>query len=206
MKVLLINGSTRKNGCGKHVLEEAARIFEEEGVETVLLEVGSKSLNDCLGCNKCQEIGKCVFDDMANAIVEKMRQCQGILIDSPVYFSHPTGSLLSVLDRAFLSGGKVFEHKVAGAITTLRRGGASITLDVLNKFFFNASMILVGSTYWNMVHGNSPEENDEDREGMQTIRNLARNMAFVMKCLAAGEESGIKKTELERTEWTNFIR
>lgn len=207
MKVLLFNGSTRKNGCTYTALCEAAKVLNEEGIETEIIQMGSIAIRDCIGCDKCAEIGRCVFqDDVVNEWIEKAKQADGFLFGSPVYYAHPTGQFLAALDRLFYAGGKFFCHKPGAAVVSARRAGTTASLDVLNKYFADANMPMIGSTYWNMVHGTAPEQVKQDLEGLQTMRNLGRNMAWILKCIEAGKKSDIFPPVMESSEWTNFIR
>ena len=209
MKVLLVNGSPRKNGCTNAALNEIAETLAEEGVESEIFWVGAKPVRDCIACHKCVELGKCVFDDdPANALAEKAKECDGFVFGSPVYYAHPSGQLLSVLDRAFYSGGSAFEGKPGAAVVSARRGGTAASFDVINKYFTICicRMPVVASTYWNMVYGKTPEEVAQDEEGMQTMRNLARSMAWLLKCIAAGRSQGVLLPEAGRKYRTNFIR
>ena len=207
MKVLLVNGSPRKNGCTNAALNEITGTLAEEGVESEIFWVGAKPVRDCIACHKCVELGKCVFDDdPANALAEKAKECDGFVFGSPVYYAHPSGQLLSVLDRAFYSGGGAFEGKPGAAVVSARRGGTAASFDVINKYFGICRMPVVASTYWNMVYGKTPEEVAQDEEGMQTMRNLARSMAWLLKCIAAGRAHGVSLPDAERTYRTNFIR
>lgn len=207
MKVLLINGSTRKNGCTYVALSEVAKALNAEGIETEIVQMGTGAVRECIGCDQCAGKGKCVFsDDVVNEWLEKSKTADGFVFGSPVYYAHPTGQLLSVLDRLFYAGGGFFAHKPGAAVVSARRAGTTASLDVLNKYFANAQMPMVGSTYWNMVHGTAPELVAQDLEGLQTMRNLGRNMAWLLKCIQAGKSQGIVPTDAERSHWTNFIR
>lgn len=207
MKVLLINGSTRKNGCTYVALSEVAKALNTEGIETEIVQMGAGVVRECIGCDRCAGKGKCVFsDDVVNEWLEKAKEADGFVFGSPVYYAHPTGQLLSVLDRLFYAGGAHFAHKPGAAVVSARRAGTTATLDVLNKYFADAQMPMVGSTYWNMVHGTAPELVAQDLEGLQTMRNLGRNMAWLLKCIQAGKEQGIVPADAERSHWTNFIR
>lgn len=206
MKVLLLNGSTRKNGCTYVALSEVAKTLNAEGVETEILQMGGEPIRECMGCDGCAGKSRCVFtDDVVNQWNEKARQADGFIFGSPVYFAHPTGSLLSALDRLFYAGGDAFVHKPGAAIVSARRAGTTASLDILNRFFANAQMPVVSSTYWNMVHGTAPEQVKEDLEGMQTMRNLGRNMAWLLKCIALGKENGVEPPGAETCQRTNFI-
>ncbi len=205
MKVLLVNGSSREHGCTAAALEEIARTLNAEGVETETVFIGNRPLSDCIACGKCKELKKCVFDDVVNEITAKAASCDGFVFGSPVYYSHPSARLLTVMDRAFYSGRKAFEMKPTAAIFSARRAGSVASMDVVNKYFTIASMPVVSSTYWNHVFGNTPEEVQQDKEGLATMRNLAVNMAWLLKCIQAGADAGISRPE-NPTFKTNFIR
>lgn len=206
MKVLLINGSTKKNGCVYVALQEVAKTLNDEGIEAEILQMGSLPIRDCIGCNFCQKNGKCVFDgDLVNEWLPKIKEADGFVFGSPVFYAHPTGQFLSLLDRLFYSGEKYFEHKVGASIVTARRAGTTASVDVMNRYFLDASMPIASSTYWNMVHGNTPQEILEDKEGLATMRNLGKNMAWLLKSLEAGKKAGVNIPEMENV-WTNFVR
>lgn len=206
MKVLLINGSPNVKGCTFTALSEVERILQENGIETEIAQIGNKPIRGCVDCGGCTGKERCAFhDDIVNEMLEKMEQADGLIIGSPVYFASPNGNLISMLDRFFYAG-KCFAHKPAAAVVSARRAGTSVTLDDLNKYFSIRQMPVVSSTYWNMVHGSKPEEVLLDKEGLQTMRNLGRNMAWLLKCIEHGKENGISLPESESGEWTNFIR
>lgn len=207
MKVLLLNGSPREKGCTYTALCEVAGALEKEGVETEILQVGNKPIRDCTACGCCAGKNKCVFDgDIVNTLIEKAKDCDGFIFGSPVYYAHPTGQIQSVLDRAFYAGKANFMQKPAAAVVSARRGGTAASFDVLNKYFTITQMPVVSSTYWNMVYGKTPEEVKRDEEGMQTMRNLGKNMAWLIKCIALGKQNNIAPPEAEQTARTNFIR
>ena len=207
MKVLLLNGSTRTNGCTFAALSEVSAALNAEGVETEILQLGGKLVRDCAGCNGCTGIGRCVFDnDVVNQWLETAREADGFVFGSPVYYAHPTGQFLAVLDRLFYAGQDAFAHKPGAAVVSARRAGTTASLDVLNKYFTNAQMPVVSATYWNMVHGTEVEQVVQDLEGLQTMRNLGRNMAWLLKCIDAGQDRGIMPPKAEDGQWTNFIR
>lgn len=208
MKVLLINGGARKNGCTASALAEAAKALEAEGVSCETVHLGGSPVRDCIGCGTCREKGgKCVFDDDAvNEIIEKAKESDGFIFGTPVYYAHPSGRVLSALDRIFYAGGSAFAHKPGAAVASARRAGTTASVDVMNKYFTISQMPVVSSTYWNVVHGNTPEEVKQDLEGMQTMRNLGKNMAWLLKCIQAGKDRGIEIPEAERSSRTNFIR
>ena len=209
MKVMLLNGSSHPHGTTMAALEEMAKVFEAEDVETEIIQVGGKPIADCLQCNACQKTGKCVFqDDGVNAFVEKARSADGFVFATPVYFAHPSGRIYDFLDRAFYSnsGYDAFRFKPGAAVAVARRGGTTAALDGLNKYFGIAQMPTVGSTYWNMVHGLTEKDASQDEEGMQTLRNLARSMVWMMRCFALDRQAGIECPVLEKGAHTNFIR
>lgn len=207
MKVILLNGSTRKNGCTYTALAEVAKTLGAEGIETEIIQLGSEPIRDCTACGRCAELGKCVFvGDAAETLVEKAKTADGFVFGSPVYYAHPSGNVQSLLDRAFYSGGRFFAHKPAAAVVSARRAGTTASLDALNKYFTINQMPIVSSTYWNMVHGKTPDDVLKDEEGLQTMRNLGRNMAYLLKCIEAGKAVGIDAPKAERAHRTNFIR
>lgn len=207
MNVLLINGSAKPAGCTYTALSEVARVLEEEGIRTEIAQLGGEPLRDCLGCGQCAGKGACVFGgDGINALIEKARAADGFVFGTPVYYAHPSGRVLSALDRMFYAGGAAFAHKPGAAVASARRGGTTASLDVLNKYFTISQMPVVSSSYWNMVHGNTPDEVRQDLEGLQTMRNLARNMAWLLRCIACGRENGIPAPRRETGFRTNFIR
>ncbi len=205
MKVLLVNGSSRKNGCTSVALNEVARALQEDGVETETFFIGNEALPDCIACRRCRELGHCVFDDVVNRFVEKAKEADGFVFGSPVYFAHPSGRLLTFMDRAFYSGGAAFCFKPAAAVLSTRRAGTTASFDVINKYFTICSMPVVSSTYWNHVYGTEPEQVAEDKEGLMTMYNIGKNMAWMLKCLALGKEKGIDHPDNEKI-LTNFTR
>jgi len=187
MKVLLFNGSSHANGCTFTALTEIAKALNEEGIETEILQIGAQPIRDCIGCRRCADSHKCVFDDdIANAWIEKAKYADGFVFGTPVYYAHPSGRILSAMDRVFYAGGANFAHKPGAVIASARRAGTTASLDALVKHLTIAQMPVVSSTYWNMVHGNVPDEVRQDLEGMQTMRNLAKNMVWLLKCIEAG--------------------
>ena len=209
MKVLLINGSTVKNGCIYTALSEIETVLNRAHIETEVLQLGNQPIRDCTGCGFCRKEGQgyCVFrEDIVNAWLDKMKKADGFIFGTPVYYAHPTGQILAFLDRVFYAGRDYFLHKPAAAVTSARRAGTTASIDVLNKYFSNACMPIVSSNYWNMVYGNTPEEVREDAEGLQTMRNLGHNMAWLLKCIKAGAEKGIIRPQMETKSCTNFIR
>lgn len=207
MKVLLFNGSNKTLGCTYTALSEIAKTLNTEGIETEILQIGAKPIRDCIGCNRCDGKQRCVFDDdIVNEWIEKATTADGFIFGTPVYYAHPSGRILSAMDRLFYAAEDCFAHKPAAVIASARRGGTTATLDTISKHLSINQMPVISSTYWNMVHGNTPEETKQDLEGMQTMRNLARNMAWILKCIDAGKKVGIDTPITETSAWTNFIR
>lgn len=207
MKVLMINGSPRRHGCTYTALTEVAKALTRQGVESEIIWLGNKPVQDCTACGSCFKTGCCAFDDDGlSTVVEKCREADGFVFGSPVYYSHPSGRILSFMDRLFYSGSCYLRGKPAAAVVSARRAGTSASLDVLLKHFTIAQMPVVSSSYWNMVHGARPEDVLQDAEGLQTMRNLGRNMAQMLKALAAGKANAIPCPENEYGSWTNFIR
>lgn len=207
MKVMLLNGSSNQKGCTYTALMEAAKVLEAEGIETELIQLGGDPIRDCIGCGGCRAGMGCVFqDDAINNIVEKAKSCDGFIFGTPVYYAHPSGRVLSALDRMFFSGKKAFEHKPGFAVASARRAGTTASLDVLLKYFTISEMPIVSSSYWTMVHGNIPEEVMQDAEGLQTVRNAAKNLSWLLKCIELGIENDILPPEAEHAARTNFIR
>lgn len=208
MKVLLLNGSSREKGCTYTALREVADTLEKEGIEWEIIYIGNKPGRDCIACGKCSELeNACIFDDdLVNEFIKKAEQADGFVFGSPVYYAHPSGRILSVLDRAFYAGKSAFAHKPGAAVVSARRGGTTASFDVLNKYFTISEMPVVSSSYWNMVHGNTPDEVMQDKEGLQVMRNLGRNMTWMLKCIEAGKINGIQVPKTEAQNRTNFIR
>lgn len=206
MKALLINGSPRSKGCTYTALTELKKTLEAEDIEVELLHVGHKDIHGCIACRKCHETGKCVFDDVVNEVAPKLAQADAFVIGAPVYFASPAGGAISFMDRLFFSTlGIDKTMKVGAAVVTCRRGGNTATFDVLNKYFTMTGMPVVSSQYWNMVYGGSAEEVERDAEGLQTMRTLGRNMAFLMKSIQIGKEQ-FGLPQKETPIFTNFYR
>ena len=204
MKVLLINGSPHKEGNTNVALSEVATVLEKEGVATEIVSIGTKAIQGCIACNKCQETGVCVFNDEPyRTIREKLQQADGVIIGSPVYFAGPNGMLCALLDRLFYSCRSALLYKPAASVAICRRGGASATFDRLNKYFTITNMPVVSSQYWNSVHGRRPGEAVQDLEGLQIMRTLGRNMAWLLKNI---HQKGLQVPEPEQTIRTDFIR
>ena len=205
MKVLLINGSPKKEGNTFIALREVQQTLEAEGIETELIHVGHKPIHGCIACNRCAETGKCAFDDIVNEVAAKFEQADGIVLGSPVYYASPAGTMVAFLDRLFYSSSFDKSMKVGAAVVVARRGGTTATFDVLNKYFTISNMPIAPSQYWNSVHGRTPGEALQDGEGLQTMRQLARNMAFLIKSIQLGKEKYGLPAHEERIA-THFIR
>ena len=206
MKVILINGSPNTHGCTYTALSEAAKTLEENGIKTEIIQVGNKDVRGCNACGKCRELGKCVFDDIVNEVAPKFKEADGIILGSPVYYASVNGTVLSFLDRLFYSGSFDKTMKVGAAVVSARRGGTTATFDTLNKYFTISEMPIASSRYWNQVHGSCAEDVAKDAEGLQTMRVLGRNMAFLIKSIALGKEKyGLPEKEPQKL-FTNFIR
>jgi multimeric flavodoxin WrbA len=204
MKVLLVNGSPNKEGCTYTALSEVATTLEKSGIETEVLQIGKKAVQGCIACGRCYELGKCAFDDeLYNKFIKLAKEADGIVIGSPVYYAGPNGSLCALLDRGFYSGSSHLTNKPAAAVVSCRRGGASATFDRLNKYFTINQMPVVTSQYWNSVHGRTSDDVKKDLEGLQTMRTLGNNMAWMLKTIA---DSKYELPERESKIATNFIR
>lgn len=205
MKVLMLNGSPRANGNTSLALREMDRIFAAEGIETETIQIGGRDIRSCIACGKCAQTGKCAFDDAVNEIAPKFEACDGLVAGSPVYYASANATLVAFLTRLFYSTHFDKTMKVGAAVVAARRGGLSSTFDELNKFFTISGMPVASSQYWNSIHGREPGEAAQDAEGLQTMRTLARNMAFLMRSIALGKEKyGLP--EQEASQMTNFIR
>ena len=206
MKVLLLNGSPHEKGCTYTALREAADMLEHCGVETEIFWIGTQPIHGCTGCGGCAAGKGCVLPSGGvNAFLEKMEWADGLIVGSPVYYASANGALTSFLDRAFYAG-VCFAHKPAAAVVSARRAGTTASLDQLTKYFTISQMPVVSSTYWPMVHGKQPEDVLQDREGLQTMRNLGRNMAWLLRCIELGRAQGLEPPAAEREARTNFIR
>ena len=207
MNVLLVNGSPHPKGCTATALKEVAKQLEKNGIETTLLQVGSKAVRGCIACGKCRETGYCIFkDDPVNEGIDLLRAADGLVVGSPVYYAGPNATVCAFLDRVFFLKSAPYAFKPAACVVSCRRGGASASFDRLNKYFTIARMPVVASQYWNSVHGNTPDETVQDAEGLQTMRTLGDNMAWLIKCIAAGQAAGITPPTPEPWVATNFIR
>ena len=211
MKVMLVNGSPHKNGCTNRALEEIALALAAEGIDAEIFWIGGKPVGGCIGCGGCSRKGSCVFDDVVNEFRPKALEADGFIFGAPVHYAHAAASLLGFMDRAFYSNGRAsepdaFSFKPAAAVTSARRGGTTAAFEDINKFFTIKQMPVVSSRYWNNVHGNTAEEVEQDKEGLWTMRQLGRNMAWMLKCLEAGRTAGVALPAQEPGESTNFVR
>lgn len=206
MKVLLINGSPKKNGCTYTALSEVSAELEKNGIETEIFHIGTEPIGACRGCGACKKTGKCIQNDIVNTAIDKFLEADGFVFGSPVHYASASGGITAFLDRVFYTTGRKLADKPGAAVVSCRRGGATAALDQLNKYFTICNMPIVSSQYWNMVHGNNPEEVMRDEEGMQTMRVLAKNMAWLLKCIKAGDEAGIARPQRDPKINTNYIR
>ena len=206
MKVLLFNGSPRAEGCTYTALQEIANTLHKHNIETELVQIGTKPIAGCIACGKCRNGAPCIFDDGVNELVTRLDEFDGIIVGAPIYYAGPSGQSTAFLDRLFYCAAGKLTGKPAAAIVSCRRGGASAGFDRLNKYFSINSMPIVTSQYWNQVHGNTPEEVLQDEEGLQTMRTLGENMAWLLKCIEAGRQAGVPSPTKEARLRTNFIR
>ncbi len=207
MNILMINGSPHEKGCTYTALSEIEKTLTEQGIESEILYVGDAAVRGCMGCGACSGKGKCRYDDdIVNGIIEKAAAADGFIFGSPVHYAAPAGVLTAVLDRCFFAGGASFRGKPGAAVVSCRRAGSTAALDRLNKYFTISHMPVVSSGYWNMVHGSRPDEVIQDLEGLQIMRMLGVNMAWLLKCIEAGKAAGIARPVPEKKIWTNFIR
>lgn len=206
MKVILVNGSPHEKGCTYTALTEVEKTLNKEGIETEIMWLGNDPVAGCIGCGACLKSGRCFRNDVVNTFIEKMSQADGFVFGSPVHFASASGELTSFMDRAFYGRGSLVAGKPAAAVVSCRRGGATAAFDQINKYFSISNMPIVTSQYWNQVHGNTPEQVVQDEEGMQTMRTLGMNMAWLLKCIEAGKKAGIDRPEYEKKIATNYIR
>ncbi|MBQ2938443.1 MAG: flavodoxin family protein [Clostridia bacterium] len=206
MKVILVNGSPHQNGCTYTALTEVKRTLEKNGIETEEFWIGNKPISGCRGCGSCINTGRCFIDDKVNEFLKKVTNADGFIFGTPVHFASGSGAITSFMDRVFYGRRNLFKNKVAAGVVSCRRGGATSTFDQINKYFAMNNMPIVTSQYWNMVHGSKPDDVLKDEEGMQTMRTLGNNMAWLLKCIECGKNSGIKEPENEKIVATNFIR
>ncbi len=200
MKVLLVNGSTRPEGCTYTALQEIEKILKEEEIETEIFWIGKEAVYGCTACKACVKLGRCVYDDVSNKLAEKMKEVDGIILGSPVYYANINGSFGAALDKAFYQNGNLYEGKIGAAVVSCRRGGAGSAFDRLNKYFTILRMPIASGQYWNAVHGTNPEEVKQDIEGMQQMRDLARSMSWMLKNL-----KDTQQPEREEKTFFNFI-
>ena len=209
MKVLLVNGSPHAKGCTNRALQEIAKEIYKQDIDTEIFHIGTDPIRGCMGCGMCRKnkLGRCVFgDDSVNIFLKKMEEADAIIVGSPVHYAAASGGITSFLDRVFYAANGGFPNKPAAAIVSCRRGGATAALEQLNKYFTISNMPLISSCYWNMVHGNSPAEVEQDLEGLMVMRTLGRNMAWILKSIEAGKAAGVALPEQEPKVRTNFIR
>lgn len=213
MKVILLNGSPHKEGCTYTALKEVQKTLEEQNIQTEMMWLGTNAIAGCIGCNQCLKkdendrvANRCVIDDKVNEFLDKAQDTDGFVFGTPVHFAAASGQITSFLDRVFYRRGNMFKNKVCATVVSCRRGGATAAFDQMNKYALMSNMYVIGSNYWNQVHGTTPDEVRQDFEGIQTMHNLAKNMAYILKCIKAGESLGIEKTIYEPKVKTNFIR
>ncbi len=206
MKVLLVNGSPHKDGVTNLALEEVSKMLSKNGIDTEIFWIGNKAISGCIGCGACFKTKRCFINDKVNEFVSKAEAADGFVFGTPVHYAGPSGFIKSFMDRCFYGKGYAFEYKPAVSIVSCRRGGAATTFDDLNKYFTISNMIVVGSQYWNQIHGNNKEEAIKDEEGLQTMRTLGNNMAWILKCIEKGKQDGVQYPEKEKRISTNFIR
>lgn len=205
MKVILFNGSPNIHGCTYTALHEIEETLQKNGIETEVFQVGSKSVRGCIGCGKCRESGKCIFDDIVNEAIDKIKEADGVVFGSPVYYASANGTMISFLDRLFYAASSYLAYKTGAVVVSARRAGTTATYDELNKYLGISNMLIVPAPYWNMVHGNTAEEVKQDKEGLYIMRQIGENMTWMLKMLENAKANGIAPTILEK-ERTNFIR
>ncbi len=206
MKALLVNGSPHAHGCTYTALCEVKQTLKANGVAARLLHIGTQPVAGCIACGRCARTGRCVFDDKVNEVLETLDEYSAIVLGSPVYYASASGQVCAFADRLFYAGGRRFAGKLGASVVSCRRGGASAAFDRLNKYFTIANMPVVPSQYWNQVHGRTPEEVRRDEEGLQTMRTLGQNMAWLLQCIEAGQKAGVRPPVYEPPVATNFIR
>lgn len=205
MKVLLVNGSPHIDGTTKFALKEVEKSLNEEGIETEIIDLGSNPINDCVACNYCKNNNECVFNDIVNEFNKKAKEADGFIFGSPVYFAHPTGRILSFLDRVFYSNKNIFKNKVGASIVVSRRSGTTASFDILNKYFTISNMYVISSSYWNNIYGSNKDDAKFDLEGRQTMYNLGKNMAYLLKAISITKTNNLPLPTLSTNEHTNFI-
>ncbi|MSR92456.1 flavodoxin family protein [Inconstantimicrobium porci] len=206
MKVILVNGSPHSKGCTYTALMEVAGELNKNGIETEIFQVGTNPVAGCIACGACLKTGKCFRNDVVNDFIDKVSEADGFVFGSPVHYASASGEITSFLDRVFYGRGSLFANKIGASVVSCRRGGATAAFDQLNKYFTMNNMIVVSSQYWNMVHGNNSDEVVQDLEGMQTMRTLGKNMAWILKCIEAGRKAGVELPQREAPIKTNYIR
>lgn len=206
MKVLLVNGGPHPKGCTNRALEEVEKALKEEGIETLIYHIPNVPLQDCVACGSCAKTGKCVFDDCVNEFASMAKDADGFIFGTPVYYAHPTGKIQSFMDRVFYSAKSAFVHKPAAVISSSRRAGSVTSMDVLNKHLSISEMPIVTSNYWNEVHGHTPSDVEQDREGLDTMYALGKNMAWMLKCIEAGKKQELKFLKIKRERQTLFVK
>jgi multimeric flavodoxin WrbA len=206
MNVLLINGSPNQHGCTYTALSEVAATLQRHDITSEILYLGKKPIAGCIACMQCREKGHCVFDDKVNDVVDSLPQYDALVLGSPVYYAAPAGNLISFLNRLFFCGGRQMAGKLGASVVSCRRGGAASAFDQLNKYFTICNMPIVSSQYWNQVHGSQPDDVRRDEEGLQTMRTLGENMAWLLASIDAGRQHGVPAPVYEPHLWTNFIR
>ena len=206
MKVLLVNGGPHEKGCTYTALEEVSKTLQKNGIETEIIWIGVNPIAGCIGCNACLKTGKCFRNDIVNDFIEKSKEADGFVFGTPVHFASSAGSLTSFMDRVFYGRGDLFKNKPTCCVVSCRRGGATATFDQINKYFSICNMPIVTSQYWNQVHGTNPDEVRKDEEGMQTMRTLGNNMAWLLNCIDVAKKNGVEYPENEKAVKTNFIR
>ena len=206
MKVILVNGSPHRKGCTYTTLKEVAGELNKNGIDTEIFQVGTNPVAGCIACGACLKTGKCFRDDVVNDFLDKVSEADGFVFGSPVHYASASGEITSFLDRVFYGRGSLFANKIGASVVSCRRGGATAAFDQLNKYFTMNNMIVVSSQYWNMVHGNNSDEVVQDLEGMQTMRTLGKNMAWILKCIEAGKKAGVELPQREAPIKTNYIR
>lgn len=205
MKVLLVNGSPLKSGTTNRVLQEIEKSLNEEKIQTEIVYLGKDAINDCMACGVCNKLNKCVINDCVNEIAIKCKEADGFVFASPVYYAHPSGRIMSFLDRLFYSQSEYLSYKPVASVTVARRGGQSSSFDVLNKYATINHMPIISANYWNMVYGCDSKDAEEDLEGLDTMRNIGKNMVWILNCIKAGEEKGIVHPN-NKNRTTNFVR
>lgn len=205
MKVILFNGSPNIHGCTYTALHEIEETLQKNGIETEVFQVGSKNVRGCIGCGKCRESGKCIFDDIVNEVIDKIKEADGVVFGSPVYYASANGTMISFLDRLFYAASSYLAYKPGAVVVSARRAGTTATYDELNKYLGISNMLIVPAPYWNMVHGNTAEEVKQDKEGLYIMRQIGENMTWMLKMLENAKANGIAPAILEK-ERTNFIR